>query len=218
MELAGFQKANELCGKDVFYAFVDFRDCVEEPSGAMPMPDVFIVPADTVKRKLDTFPHGSPKPTDFWFNIIDNKSDITDKLRGLWAENGKWHEAWHFITARLGLNCSLCVEFWQPIRTEQDGTFKGKPADSHYVTKWVRDIALSLVVSNHACRVDLQFGGKEKAARRSEALKLFPTTNYGYKLPQTSAGIHFPVLDKGLNDREHWPEIREKLKSVGDDI
>ena len=61
------------------------------------MPDVFIVPADIVKNNLSHFPARPSKPTDFWFNIIENESDITDKLKGIWAEHGKWHEAWHLI-------------------------------------------------------------------------------------------------------------------------
>ena len=103
-------KAKELCGESVFYAFVDLKGRVEESSGATLMPDVFIVPADIVQSNLATFPHGSSKPTDFWFNIIENESDITDKLKGIWAEHGKWHEAWCLIKERLADDGSLRVE------------------------------------------------------------------------------------------------------------
>ena len=107
-------KAKELCGESVFYAFVNLNDCVGEPSGATPkpdkMPEIFIIPADIVKSNLATFPHGSSKPTDFWFNIIENERDITDKLKGIWAEHGKWHEAWHLIKERLGDDGGLLVE------------------------------------------------------------------------------------------------------------
>ena len=96
------RKALELCGESVFYAFVDLRGCSGEPSAAMRRPDVYVVPADVVRCNLATFPHGSSEPKDVWINIIENKDDITEELRGLWAENGKWHEAWHFIADRLG--------------------------------------------------------------------------------------------------------------------
>ena len=79
---------------------------------------------------------------------------------------------------------------------------------------------LSLVVHRHTCCVDLQFFKEGRKERRDKALKLFPTATYPYKLHDTPkcAYVRFPVLDKGINDRENWPEIREKLKLLGENI
>ena len=74
-------KAKDLAGKSVFYAFVDLKEGKEQP-------DVFIVPADFVGKHLNTYPKGSPKPTSFWFDIMEEDKD-------------KWHEAWHLIKSIL---------------------------------------------------------------------------------------------------------------------
>ena len=51
-------------------------------------------------------------------------------------------------------------------------------------------------------------------------MALFPKSDYDYENTDNSTEIRvkFPVLDKGKKDRDDWPEIREKLVSMGIDI
>jgi hypothetical protein len=111
------------------------------------------------------------------------------------------------------------LEFWKPIRTESDGLFAGKPAGGAWIDKRIRGICISLIVHNHECRVDLNFG-ENKQERRDKALELFPAATYPRELHETPKGVsaRFPVLDKGIKDRDHWPDIREKLTKLGADF
>ncbi len=111
-------------------------------------------------------------------------------------------------------------DFWDPIRTEPNGLFAGKPAGGSWINKQIRGIGLVLVVHNHACRVELGFYKEDKAKRRDKALELFPTTEYPHELHDSDkcALVRFSVFDKGIKDRDHWPEIREKLTKLGTDI
>ena len=110
-------------------------------------------------------------------------------------------------------------KFWEPIRSEPNGLFAGKPSPDN-IGKTIRGIWLALVVHNHACRVDLGFSGEEMKKRRSKAMKLFPAPEYPQELHESPkfAVVRFPVLDKGIKDRGDWDEIREKLTKLGTEI
>ena len=51
-------------------------------------------------------------------------------------------------------------------------------------------------------------------------MALFPESDYSYEYKNSPKEIkvQFPVLDKGKNNRDDWPEIREKLVNMGTDI
>ena len=111
------------------------------------------------------------------------------------------------------------TEFWGPIRRE--GLFAGKATGlGAWISKGIRGIVISLVVHKHACCIDLQFFREERKERRDKALKLFPVAKYPRELRDTPKCdyVRFPVLHKGIKDPGHWPEIREKLTSLGADI
>ncbi len=112
-------------------------------------------------------------------------------------------------------------EFWEPIRRQ--GLFAGKQVpvrDEGWIGKGIRGISVLLRLHNHACSVLLSFRGKDRHDRRAEILALFPKDEYKYELRESNkfANIVFPVLDKGKKDRDHYPEIREKLTSLGENI
>ena len=110
-------------------------------------------------------------------------------------------------------------EFWEPIQRE--GLFKGKPADGSWIYKGIRRISLALGVLAHECRVELTFDGEKRQERRDEALKLFPAVRYPHKLhelPGKWLSVRFHVLDKGIKDRDNWPEIQKKLTQLGTEI
>ena len=112
-------------------------------------------------------------------------------------------------------------EFWEPIRRE--GLFKGKPVpvkDEGWIAKGIKGIAIILKLSNHKCSILLSLRGPDRKDRRDKVTKLFPKTKYEYEVRESQkfATIEFPVLDKGKKDREHWPEMREKLTKLGTDI
>jgi hypothetical protein len=79
--IIGSQKAKDLRGESVFYAFVDLKGGAGEP-------DVFIVPADFVASNLLGFPKPPKEATAFWFDIEEKDKD-------------KWQEAWRLIRERL---------------------------------------------------------------------------------------------------------------------
>ena len=112
-------------------------------------------------------------------------------------------------------------EFWEPIRRE--GLFSGKPVpvrDEGSISKSVRGISVNLVARKKRCSVNLGFQGENRAARREGTMELFPEPQYNYEFTDTrkSAGVVFPVLDKGRGNREDWDEVREKLVAMGTDI
>ena len=110
------------------------------------------------------------------------------------------------------------MQFWEPIRCE--GLFKGKSADWASISKWIRGTCLSLGVLKQTCYVELSFDGENRREQRDKALKLFPTAEYPREPHESPkcVSVRFSVLDKGIKDRDHWPEIREKLKSLGEQI
>ncbi|HEV2970985.1 MAG TPA: hypothetical protein VGY55_13515, partial [Pirellulales bacterium] len=89
-----------------------------------------------------------------------------------------------------------------------------------WISKHIRGIIVSLELSNHACSVAIAFQGDGREERRNKAMKLFPAAKYKYEARETpeSAYVRFPVLDKGRKDRDHWPEIQEKLTKLGEEI
>ena len=112
-------------------------------------------------------------------------------------------------------------EFWEPIR--QEGLFAGKPVpvrDEGWIGKRVRGVQLILTLLDHRCYIQLSFQGANRLERRDTVLELFPESEYDYEYKESPkfASVIFPVLDKGKKDRDDWPEIREKLVSMGTDI
>lgn len=112
-------------------------------------------------------------------------------------------------------------EFWEPIRRE--GLFKGKPVpirDEAWIGKGVRGIFVELILQDHKCLVQVSCNGEDRLERRRNIIRLFPKNEYEYKVHESPkyARVRFPVLDKGKKDREHWPEMREKLTKLGTDI
>lgn len=112
-------------------------------------------------------------------------------------------------------------EFWEPIRKE--GLFAGKPVpvrDERWIGKGIKGISLLLQLQNNACSVLLSFQGDDRLERRNNVLELFPDNEYTYELRESPkfANIVFPVLNKGKKDKEHWPEIQEKLTNLGAQI
>ena len=109
-------------------------------------------------------------------------------------------------------------EFWEPIRRE--GLFAGKPVpmrDEGWIGKGIKGISLLLQLHNHACSVLLSFQGDDRLERRESVMELFPKEEFEYELRESPkfANVMFPVFNKGKNDQEDWPEIREKLTQLG---
>ncbi len=112
------------------------------------------------------------------------------------------------------------IAFWKPIRTESNGLFAGKPADRRWIAKWIRGICLSLVVLDHECRVEIEFNDENRQKQRDKVLELLRAGKYPRELHESPkcVSVRFSVLDKGIKDRDNWPEIHEKLKSLGEQI
>ena len=112
------------------------------------------------------------------------------------------------------------IKLWEPIRTESNGLFAGKPADGSRISKYIRGICLSLGVNNHASHVELSFDSENRRERRDRVLKLLPAGKYPRELHESPKCVsaRFHVLDKGIKDRDNWPQIREKLKALGEQI
>ena len=112
-------------------------------------------------------------------------------------------------------------EFWQPIR-EGDGLFNGKPVPvgKDYISKTIRGIRMWLWPTRHECRIRLWFQGKDKLERRDKIMELFPESDYGYEYRNATraAIVVFPVLSKGMEDKDDWDEIRKELVDLGTDI
>lgn len=109
-------------------------------------------------------------------------------------------------------------EFWAPIRRE--GLFAGKPVpvrDESWVEKRVKGVILVLQFLTQSSTIRLQFDGEKRLERRDKVMELFPKSEYDYKYEESSnyASVVFPVLNKGKQDRDDWPEIREKLVNMG---
>ena len=109
-------------------------------------------------------------------------------------------------------------EFWEPIR--RDGLFAGKPVpvrDEGWIRKDIRNVGVCLYLNNQRCYIQLYFQSSE---HRDKIMALFPESDYSYEYKNSPKEIkvQFPVLDKGKNNRDDWPEIREKLVNMGTDI
>ena len=121
-------------------------------------------------------------------------------------------------TEKTGVEYS---EFWGPIR--HSGLFAGKPVplrDEGWIGKGIRGITLLLQLHNHACSVMISFQGDDRLDRRAKVVELFPDNEYSYELNESPkfAKVIFPVLEKGKKDHDDWPEIRQKLTSLGEDV
>ena len=113
-------------------------------------------------------------------------------------------------------------EFWAPIR--EQGLFAGKQVPINTagaIAKTVKGVRLTLQLRKHRCYVQLSFRGEDRLERREDIVKLFPNSQYDYRLREApkSVSVTFPVLDdKGRGNREDWDEVREKLVAKGTDI
>lgn len=115
-------------------------------------------------------------------------------------------------------------EFWAPIRAGELGElFTGKPVlirNEGWISKSIRNIGMSLFLTNQRCYIQLYFQGEDPLERRDKIMALFPKSDYLYKYNDSPKQIRaqFPVLDKGKNDQDDWDEIRQKLVATGTDI
>ena len=109
-------------------------------------------------------------------------------------------------------------EFWEPIRRE--GLFQGKPVHAPSFIKTINGIYLVPELRSHRCQIRMSFEGENRSEHRSEIMEFFPESKYKYEYKESPkfASVIFPVLDKGRKDRDDWPEIHEKLVSMGIDI
>lgn len=66
----------------------------------------------------------------------------------------------------------------------------------------------------------MSFEGDNKSERQNTILRLFPKPEYDYDSRESSKSVSviFPVLDKGMEDREDWDEIRKKLVLMATDL
>ncbi|RKU16597.1 hypothetical protein C6501_05385 [Candidatus Poribacteria bacterium] len=115
-------------------------------------------------------------------------------------------------------------EFWAPIRNGDFGElFAGKPvplSNEGWIKKNIRNVGISLYITNQRCYIQLYFRGENPLERRDSVMELFPESDYSYDYNDSPKQIRvqFPVLNKGKNDRDDWDEIREKLVNMGTDI
>ena len=115
-------------------------------------------------------------------------------------------------------------EFWAPVRAGELGElFAGKPvpmSNEGWISKSIRNIGVSLFLTNQRCYIQLYFQGKDRLERRDKIMALFPESDYPYEYNDSPKQIRvqFPILNKGKNDRDDWDEIREKLVTLGTDI
>ena len=115
-------------------------------------------------------------------------------------------------------------EFWGPIRQGRLGAlFVGKPvpiSNEGWISKSIRNIGVTLFLTNQRCYIQLYFQGKDRLERRDKIMELFPESDYLYEYNDSPKQIRvqFPVLDKGKNNQDDWNEIREALVTMGTDI
>lgn len=115
-------------------------------------------------------------------------------------------------------------EFWAQIRNgEFDELFAGKPvpiSNDGWISKSIRNIGVTLFLTNQRCYVQLYFQGKDRLERRDKIMGLFPESDYLYEYNDSPKQIkvQFSVLNKGKNDQDDWDEIREALVTMGTDI
>ena len=113
-------------------------------------------------------------------------------------------------------------EFWAPIR-KQEGPFAGKQIPINRdgrIKKAVKGVRLILHLRKDCCYVRLYFRGENRLERRDDIVKLFPKSQYDYRLSEAPkyVAVTFPVLDKGRENRDDWDEIRDKLVAKGTKI
>ena len=112
-------------------------------------------------------------------------------------------------------------KFWAPVRAGELGQlFAGKPvpiSNEGWISKSIRNIGISLFITNQRCYIQLYFQGKDRMERRDKIMALFPESDYPYEYNDSpkQVRVQFRVLDKGKNDRDDWDEIREALVSLG---
>ena len=115
-------------------------------------------------------------------------------------------------------------EFWAPIRNGEFGElFAGKPvpiSNEGWISRSIRNIGVTLFLTNQRCYVQLYFQGKDRLERRDKIMALFPESDYLYEYNDSPKQIRvqFPVLDKGRNNQDDWDKIRQKLVTMGTDI
>ena len=115
-------------------------------------------------------------------------------------------------------------EFWAPIRDGKFGElFKGKPVpirDEGWISKSIRNIGVTLFLTNQQCYVQLYFQGANPSERREKIMALFPKSDYSreYKDSPKETKVKFIVLNKGKSNQDDWDEIRQKLVATGTDI
>ena len=112
-------------------------------------------------------------------------------------------------------------DFWEPIR--KNGLFAGKPVparDEGWISKGVKGIELCLQFQRRSCSVCLYFQGEGRWEKRDQVAALFNSSKYRFELGESPkyTKILFPVIEKGKEDVESWPEIRDSLTSLGEDI
>lgn len=115
-------------------------------------------------------------------------------------------------------------EFWAPIRQGELGKlFAGKPvpiSNEGWISKNIRNIGVTLFLTNQRCYVQLYFQGEDREERRDKIMTLFPESDYTWEHNDSPKQIRvqFPVINKGRNHPDDWDEVREKLVSMGTDI
>ncbi len=115
-------------------------------------------------------------------------------------------------------------EFWSTIREGKFGElFTGKPvplSNEGWISKAIRNIGVTLFITNQKCYIQLYFQGENPFERRDKVMELFPESDYPHKYNDSPKQIRvqFPILEKGKNDRDDWDEIREELVTKGTDI
>ena len=115
-------------------------------------------------------------------------------------------------------------QFWPPIRNGELGDlFAGAPvriSGERQITKQVHGVVLTLHLLKKRCYIKLSFSGSDRAERRDEIMTLFPESDYKYEYRDSRqyALVIFRVLDKGKNNQDDWPQIREALVEMGTKI
>ncbi|MDE0085116.1 MAG: hypothetical protein OXU23_05350 [Candidatus Poribacteria bacterium] len=163
-------------------------------------------------------------------NLRNEDSEIDWYLIQVQANTHKELSFHHIVKPAIDIQTEKKVdagysEFWAPIREGKLGeVFKGAPRsikEEGYLDKRVRGVQLTLQLNNHQCSIRLRFEGANRLERRDEVMELFPESEgykCKYKEASQSVSVVFSILDKGKKDSEHWPEIREKLVTMGTDI
>ena len=135
------------------------------------------------------------------------------------------HVARPAIDIQVGLTSDIeYSEFWGPIRQGKlGGLFAGKPvpiSNEGWISKSIRNIGVSLFLTNQRCYIQLYFQGKDRLERRDKIMALFPESDYLYEYNDSPKQIRvqFSALNKGKNNQNDWDEIRETLVNMGTDI